>query len=139
MLPLKHIQVNLQNSYSFSQDLGAIANPMFKMKGPAMIKNSYPPAFPLKHQQKDMRLALALGDENAVPMPVAAAANEVSRSKHHTTLSSSLFMFYCRHLFYSRHSRRQGAWAWETLTFQLCLRLSANESGWRSFPFVSLK
>ncbi|XP_060203217.1 glyoxylate/succinic semialdehyde reductase 1 [Lycium barbarum] len=57
-------------------DLGAIANPMFKMKGPAMIKNSYPPAFPLKHQQKDMRLALALGDENAVPMPVAVAANE---------------------------------------------------------------
>ncbi|EYU46068.1 hypothetical protein ABFS82_04G076400 [Erythranthe guttata] len=57
-------------------DLGAIANPMFKMKGPSMTKSSYPPAFPLKHQQKDMRLALALGDENAVPMPVAAAANE---------------------------------------------------------------
>ncbi|KAK4339572.1 hypothetical protein RND71_041034 [Anisodus tanguticus] len=49
------------------------------MKGPAMIKNSYPPAFPLKHQPKDMRLALALGDENAVPMPVAAAANERNR------------------------------------------------------------
>ncbi|KVI03760.1 6-phosphogluconate dehydrogenase, C-terminal-like protein [Cynara cardunculus var. scolymus] len=47
-------------------DLGAIANPMFKMKGPSMIQNSYNPAFPLKHQQKDMRLALALGDENAV-------------------------------------------------------------------------
>lgn len=57
-------------------DLGAIANPMFKMKGPTMIQNSYSPAFPLKHQQKDMRLALALGDENAVSMPVAAAANE---------------------------------------------------------------
>ncbi|KAI4365776.1 hypothetical protein MLD38_021734 [Melastoma candidum] len=57
-------------------DLGAIANPMFKLKGPAMIKNSYPPAFPLKHQQKDMRLALALGDQNAISMPVAAAANE---------------------------------------------------------------
>ncbi|KAH6814163.1 glyoxylate reductase 1 [Perilla frutescens var. frutescens] len=57
-------------------DLGAIANPMFKMKGPSMIQGSYPPAFPLKHQQKDMRLALALGDENSVPMPVAAAANE---------------------------------------------------------------
>lgn len=42
-----------------------------------MIKSSYPPAFPLKHQQKDMRLALALGDENSVSMPVAAAANEV--------------------------------------------------------------
>ncbi|MED6217983.1 putative oxidoreductase glyr1 [Stylosanthes scabra] len=57
-------------------DLGAMANPMFKMKGPSMLKNNYSPAFPLKHQQKDMRLALALGDENAVPMPVAAAANE---------------------------------------------------------------
>ncbi|KAA8543607.1 hypothetical protein F0562_021647 [Nyssa sinensis] len=57
-------------------DLGGIANPMFRMKGPTMIQNSYSPAFPLKHQQKDMRLALALGDENAVSMPVAAAANE---------------------------------------------------------------
>ncbi|XP_010277859.1 PREDICTED: glyoxylate/succinic semialdehyde reductase 1 [Nelumbo nucifera] len=57
-------------------DLGAIANPMFKLKGPAMVQNNYPPAFPLKHQQKDMRLALALGDENAVSMPVAAASNE---------------------------------------------------------------
>lgn len=55
-----------------------MTNPMFKGKGPAMNKSSYPPAFPLKHQQKDMRLALALGDENAVSMPVAAAANEVS-------------------------------------------------------------
>lgn len=57
-------------------ELAAIANPMFKMKGPAMIQSNYSPAFPLKHQQKDMRLALALGDENAVSMPVAAAANE---------------------------------------------------------------
>lgn len=57
-------------------DLAAIANPMFKMKGPAMLQENYAPAFPLKHQQKDMRLALALGDENAVSMPVAAAANE---------------------------------------------------------------
>lgn len=63
------------------QDLGAMTNPMFKGKGPSMNKSSYPPAFPLKHQQKDMRLALALGDENAVSMPVAAAANEVSYSK----------------------------------------------------------
>lgn len=55
---------------------------MFKMKGPSMIKNNYSPAFPLKHQQKDMRLALALGDENAVSMPVAAAANEVGHSSN---------------------------------------------------------
>lgn len=42
-------------------DLGAIANPMFKLKGPALINRAYPAAFPLKHQQKDMRLAIALG------------------------------------------------------------------------------
>jgi glyoxylate/succinic semialdehyde reductase len=42
-------------------ELGAIANPMFKMKGPALQARAFPPAFPLKHQQKDMRLALALG------------------------------------------------------------------------------
>lgn len=59
------------------QDLGGIANPMFKGKGPTMLQSNYAPAFPLKHQQKDMRLALALGDENAVSMPIAAAANEV--------------------------------------------------------------
>ena len=41
--------------------LGAISAPMFALKGPNMIKGAYPPAFPLKHQQKDMRLALALG------------------------------------------------------------------------------
>ncbi|XP_050363734.1 glyoxylate/succinic semialdehyde reductase 1 [Argentina anserina] len=57
-------------------DLGAIANPMFRLKGPTMIQSSHSPAFPLKHQQKDMRLALSLADETAVSMPVAAAANE---------------------------------------------------------------
>ncbi|GKU97804.1 hypothetical protein SLEP1_g10890 [Rubroshorea leprosula] len=57
-------------------DLGGMANPMFRGKGPAMLKTDFSPAFPLKHQQKDMRLALSLGDENAVSMPVAAAANE---------------------------------------------------------------
>ncbi|KAI3975314.1 hypothetical protein MKX01_033554 [Papaver californicum] len=67
-------------------DLGAIANPMFKMKGPAIIQNNYFPAFPLKHQQKDMRLALALGDENAVSMPVAAAANEAFKTARSLSL-----------------------------------------------------
>jgi hypothetical protein len=41
-------------------DLGAMACPLFKMKGPNMIKDSFPPHFPLKHAQKDMRLALEL-------------------------------------------------------------------------------
>jgi glyoxylate/succinic semialdehyde reductase len=58
-------------------DLGVMANGMFKLKGPSMIKGEFPPAFPLKHQQKDLRLALALGDELSQTMPVAAAANEL--------------------------------------------------------------
>ena len=51
-------------------DAGAMSNPMFRLKGPSMAKGEYPPAFPLKHQQKDMRLALALGDKLEVSMPV---------------------------------------------------------------------
>jgi len=56
--------------------LGAMANPMFSLKGPSLMQREYPPAFPLKHQQKDLRLAIALGDDLGQPLPVAAAANE---------------------------------------------------------------
>jgi len=56
---------------------GAIAAPMFAMKGPSMIKGSYPPAFALKHQQKDIRLALAMAEDIALPTPVAASVNEL--------------------------------------------------------------
>lgn len=55
--------------------LGAVAAPMFAVKGPSMTSRSYPPAFPLKHQQKDLRLALALADAVGVAAPLAAAAN----------------------------------------------------------------
>jgi hypothetical protein len=40
---------------------GAMQNPMFALKGASMVNGDFPPAFPLKHQQKDMRLALELG------------------------------------------------------------------------------
>ncbi|CAM6087882.1 unnamed protein product [Calypogeia fissa] len=66
-----------QNDLLDVLDIGIMANGMFKLKGPSMIKGEFSPAFPLKHQQKDMRLALALGDELAQTMPVAAAANEL--------------------------------------------------------------
>jgi 3-hydroxyisobutyrate dehydrogenase-like beta-hydroxyacid dehydrogenase len=36
-------------------DLGAMANPMFKLKGPKIIAQEFEPHFPLKHAQKDMR------------------------------------------------------------------------------------
>ncbi|CAM9768325.1 unnamed protein product [Chrysoparadoxa australica] len=57
-------------------DLGAMSNPMFRGKGPKMLAGDFAPNFPLKHAQKDMRFAIALGDEVGQPLPVAAAANE---------------------------------------------------------------
>lgn len=65
-----------QEAFLDVMDNGAMACPMFKLKGPNMSKGAYPTAFPLKHQQKDMRLALALGDKVEQALPVAAAANE---------------------------------------------------------------
>ena len=41
-----------------------------------MLKKDYAPNFPLKHMQKDLRLAVSLGDELAQPLHSAAAANE---------------------------------------------------------------
>jgi len=59
---------------------GALNCPMYSLKGPAMIEGKYPTAFPLKHQQKDVRLAIGLGDQLGQPMPVAAAANETLKA-----------------------------------------------------------
>ncbi|KAK7271977.1 hypothetical protein RJT34_28289 [Clitoria ternatea] len=56
---------------------GAISAPMYSTKGPSMIQSNYPTAFPLKHQQKDLRLALGLAESVSQPIPIAAAANEL--------------------------------------------------------------
>ena len=56
-------------------DLGAMSNPMFRSKGPLMINGDFAPAFPLKHAQKDMRLALEQASANNISLPVASAAN----------------------------------------------------------------
>jgi 3-hydroxyisobutyrate dehydrogenase-like beta-hydroxyacid dehydrogenase len=56
-------------------DQGACSNPMYRIKGPAMIEGKFDPHFPLKHAQKDMRFATGLGDALGVSLPVAAAAN----------------------------------------------------------------
>ena len=42
-----------------------------------MVAGAYPPAFPLKHQLKDLRLALELGAAAGQPLPVAAAARQL--------------------------------------------------------------
>lgn len=59
--------------------LGAMANPMFHMKGPSiMTKSHHPPNFPLKHATKDMRLAIALAENIGLDveasLPVSSAA-----------------------------------------------------------------
>lgn len=54
---------------------GAINNPMFQLKGPLMANGTFQAAFPLKHMQKDMRLALLMGDSCEQPLHTAAAAN----------------------------------------------------------------
>lgn len=58
-------------------EAGAMSCGLFRVKGKQILAGEHPPSFPLKHHQKDMRLALAVGDEVGQPMPVAAAANEV--------------------------------------------------------------
>lgn len=57
-------------------DAGAMSNPMFKGKGAMLLNENYTTSFPLKHMQKDLRLAVALGDQLDQPLPTAAIANE---------------------------------------------------------------
>eukprot|EP00636_Phaeomonas_parva_P001633 CAMPEP_0118872570 /NCGR_PEP_ID=MMETSP1163-20130328/14680_1 /TAXON_ID=124430 /ORGANISM="Phaeomonas parva, Strain CCMP2877" /LENGTH=304 /DNA_ID=CAMNT_0006807771 /DNA_START=170 /DNA_END=1084 /DNA_ORIENTATION=+ len=58
---------------------GAMANPMFALKGPKVARpageRDHAPNFPLKHAQKDVRFALNLAAKEGVELPVAAAAN----------------------------------------------------------------
>ncbi|PLY01756.1 MAG: NAD(P)-dependent oxidoreductase [Desulfuromonas sp.] len=56
---------------------GALGNPMFASKGALLLKENYPTSFPLKHMQKDLRLALQLGDRLGQPLVTAATANEI--------------------------------------------------------------
>jgi 3-hydroxyisobutyrate dehydrogenase-like beta-hydroxyacid dehydrogenase len=44
------------------------------VKAPLILKNDYPPSFPLRLMHKDMRLALELARQQGVPLPAAAAS-----------------------------------------------------------------
>ncbi|KAF0218472.1 MAG: 2-hydroxy-3-oxopropionate [Geobacteraceae bacterium] len=61
-------------------DSGAMANPMFKLKGGLIREGNFATAFPLKHMQKDLRLAVGLGDQASQPLFSAAAANEAFKN-----------------------------------------------------------
>ncbi len=72
-------------------DAGALSNPMFRGKGALMLKKDYAPNFPLKHMQKDLRLAVSLGDELAQPLHSAAAANESFKAARRSGLADQDF------------------------------------------------
>lgn len=59
-------------------DAGALSNSMFRLKGAVVAENdSFPAAFPLKHMQKDLRLALRLAEQVDLPLFSTATVNEL--------------------------------------------------------------
>ncbi len=48
--------------------------PVLDVKAPQMLKDDYPPSFPLRLMHKDMRLALELAKEEGIQLPAGAAA-----------------------------------------------------------------
>lgn len=56
-------------------ELGVCGCPLYKLKGPKMLAADYAPNFPLKHAQKDVRLAIDLAAQSGVGMPVAQAVD----------------------------------------------------------------
>lgn len=58
-------------------DAGIVASPLFRVKGPLLLSREYPASFPLKHMQKDLRLALELAERIGQPLHCMAAVNQV--------------------------------------------------------------
>lgn len=50
---------------------------LLDVQGPAMVDGKYPPAFPLRHQKKDMGLAEELGKATSQPLKVANSVHEL--------------------------------------------------------------
>ena len=62
-------------------DSGAVSNPMYRLKGPQIAANKeFPAAFPLKHMQKDLRLALQLAEQSGQTLFATATINELYKS-----------------------------------------------------------
>ena len=58
---------------------GAIASPMFALKGPKMVSQDHAPNFPLKHAHKDMALACDMAKEAGVEYSVMESAEKLFR------------------------------------------------------------
>lgn len=73
-------------------DSGAMSNQMFRMKGNLVSQNTdFPVAFPLKHMQKDLRLALRLAEESGQPLFATATVNELFKKALSEGLGDSDF------------------------------------------------
>lgn len=73
-------------------DAGAMTNPMFRLKGEAVAANGhFPAAFPLKHMQKDLRLAIALAEQVGQPLFATASVNELFKEAVASGLGDSDF------------------------------------------------
>lgn len=70
---------------------GALASPLFSGKGPMILEDDFSTSFPLKHMQKDLRLAIDLGDKLGQPLPNAATVNETFKRASHMGLSDEDF------------------------------------------------
>lgn len=58
---------------------GAIASPVYSLKGPKMIVKNHDPNFPLKHAHKDMALASDMAKAAGVEYSVMNAAEKIFR------------------------------------------------------------
>ncbi|XP_055539381.1 cytokine-like nuclear factor N-PAC isoform X2 [Wyeomyia smithii] len=58
-------------------ELTNMSSEMLLQKGNAIIKGEFPTHQPLKHMQKDLKLALAMADGLEQSLPITAASNEV--------------------------------------------------------------
>lgn len=80
-----------QSDFIEVSGLGAIAAPMFGMKGPSMAAGKFPTAFPLKHQRKDIELALKYAESQKQELPVAAATAKLYKQAEAQGLGDSDF------------------------------------------------
>ncbi|XP_037284795.2 nucleosome-destabilizing factor isoform X2 [Rhipicephalus microplus] len=58
-------------------ELGDLNSAVISQKGQAIIEGTFATNMPLQHLQKDLCLAIGIGDQLEQPLPVTAAANEV--------------------------------------------------------------
>jgi len=58
---------------------GAASSWMLKNLGPKMIARDFRPGFKIKHQQRDLRLALCLAADLGVPLPGTALVQQMLR------------------------------------------------------------